>query len=69
MRDLAIILTICACLGVPVALIFVSQATLGVMVIGGCCLLAILARIAQASHQHREVMRALYPPASPQRQP
>lgn len=59
MRDIAIILAICASLGVLVGLIFTSSATMGVAIIAVCCFLAILARLAQAGHHHREIMRAL----------
>lgn len=40
-------------------LLLLSQATLGVGIICGGCLLAILARMAQAAHQHRELIRKL----------
>ncbi len=36
-----------------------SEATLGVGIIGGACFIGILARIVQAEHDHKELMQRL----------
>lgn len=46
-------------LGLVVGTLLTSQATLGVGMIAGSCLFAILARIAQANAHHRAVMQLL----------
>lgn len=62
MEALAVILVIFACIVAMLGLLLMSQATAGVGVIGVACLLAILARLAQAQHHHQEAMRALHRP-------
>ena len=42
-----------------IGLLMSSQATIGVAFIGGGCLLAVLARIAQAARQHDQLVAAL----------
>jgi hypothetical protein len=59
MRGVAILLLVLAALGLPVGLIFASQATMGAVILAVCCLMAIVARICQASAYHREMLRAL----------
>lgn len=51
MSILILLAIVCAAAG----LLFASQATFGVALVGIACLLAILARIAQADRQHKEV--------------
>ena len=46
-----------------IGLVFSSQATAGVAIVAVGCLLAIFARMAQASHHHRA--RAIQPTAAP----
>jgi threonine/homoserine/homoserine lactone efflux protein len=48
-----IVLSLAAALA---AVAFTSQATLGAVVIGGACYLAILARIAQSHEQHKKLL-------------
>jgi hypothetical protein len=52
-------LIILAVLAALVGLVSLSQATLGVGLICGGCLLGVLARIAQAQAQHRELQEVL----------
>jgi hypothetical protein len=66
MYHIAILLTILAVLGAPVALLFAWNGA-GAVLMAGCCLLAILARLAQAADQHSEIRRALYARGEPQR--
>lgn len=46
-------------LALGAGLLFLSEATTGVGIIGVACFLGILARIAQASEQHQKLMDAL----------
>lgn len=59
MEGIAIALAIAAFLAAGAALLFTSQATLGVGIMAGACLLAIFARLAQASHHNGKVTRLL----------
>ncbi len=60
MVSLLIVLAVIAgVIGIPM----LSNATLGVGLIGLGCLFAILGRVAQAHHQHRELRAALTPVA------
>ena len=52
-------LIILALLGAFIGAVFLSNATMGVGFIGGACLLGILARIAQASIQHQELIQKI----------
>lgn len=58
------ILLLLAALGVAgvglVVCMAVSQATIGVGLVGGACLIGITARIAQAAGHHRDIIRALH---------
>ena len=54
-----VVLIILAVLVALVGLVSLSQATLGVGLICGGCLLGVLARIAQAQAQHRDVQEVL----------
>ena len=56
MENLLIVLAVLA--GIIGGLLL-SQATTGVGIIGGACLLGILARIVQAERQHRQVIADL----------
>ena len=56
---MSIVLGIVALLASFVGLLFLSQATTGVGIICGACLLAIFARMAQASDHHQEICRRL----------
>ena len=53
------LLVIAAILLGLVAWAFVSEATLGVAIIGAACLCGILARIAQADHQQKNSLKML----------
>ena len=53
---MSILLIVLALLGGIVGGLYLTQITVGVGLIGGACLLAILARIAQARNQHLELM-------------
>lgn len=55
--DMSIVLMIVATLAVVFGAFSLSQATMGVGIITIGCFIAILARLAQAYQQHREVMR------------
>ena len=68
MYHVAILLAILAVLGAPVALLFAWNGA-GAVIMAGCCLLAILARLAQAADQHGEIKRTLAYRADPWRQP
>lgn len=59
MYHVAILLAALAIMGAPVALVFAWNGA-GTVIMAGCCLLAILARLAQAADQHAEIKRALY---------
>lgn len=59
MEGIAILLAIVAFLTAGAALLFTSQATLGVGIMAGACLLAIFARLAQASHHNRQTTKLL----------
>jgi len=59
MYHVAILLAILAIMGAPVALLLAWNGA-GAVLMAGCCLLAILARLAQAADQHDEIKRALY---------
>lgn len=50
---------IAAILAALVGLASISQATTGAVFMAGACFWAVLARIAQAGRQHKQVMRAL----------
>jgi hypothetical protein len=52
---MTVVLIILALLAGAVGFALSSQATMGVAIICGACLLAILARVAQASAQHDDV--------------
>jgi hypothetical protein len=58
MYHVAILLAVAAIMGAPIALLFAWNGAGGV-IIGGCCLLAILARLAQAADQHGELKQML----------
>lgn len=51
------VLIVFALIGAFAAIMATSQATLGASMMAGCCLLAILARIVQASVHHTEAMK------------
>jgi hypothetical protein len=53
------ILLVFALLGGIVGFMFLSNATTGVGIIAFSCLIAILARVAQAAEQHREIKAIL----------
>lgn len=55
----AMVLVILAVLGGLVGLASLSQATFGVGLICGSCLLAVVARIAQAAKEHRDICERL----------
>lgn len=57
-----VLLLVLALLAAGIGLLSLSQATAGVGMLAGACLLAICARIAQAARQHRDVLRAMQPP-------
>jgi hypothetical protein len=59
MEGIAILLAVLASLIAGAALLFTSQATVGVAIMAGACLLAIFARLAQASHHNRQTTRLL----------
>lgn len=48
-----------ACLLGFVSILYVNQATLGVGLLAGACLLAILARVTQAEQDHAQLIREL----------
>jgi hypothetical protein len=52
-------LLVIALLGGIVGFMFLSQATTGVGIIAFSCLIAILARVAQAADQHKEMLTKL----------
>ncbi len=56
---MAALLILVAILTAVGGLLFLSQATTGVGIIGIACLLAIFARLAQASDQHKKAMQTL----------
>ena len=56
---MTVVLVVLARLGALVGFVFASQATMGVAILAAACLLAILARIAQASSHHDELKRML----------
>ena len=56
---MTVVLVVLACLGALVGFVFASQATMGVALLAAACLLAIFARIAQASSHHDELKRLL----------
>jgi len=56
---MSILLIIVALLGGFVGAFCLTQATMGVGIICGGCLLAILARIAQACDQHQELIQKI----------
>lgn len=56
---MSVLLVILSLLVAGVSILFVSEATTGVWMMGGAAVLGILARVAQASAQHGEVMAAL----------
>jgi hypothetical protein len=58
-QTMVILLVAMSCLGALMGLVLLSKATVGVGVLCGGCLLAILARIAQASAQHAELKRLI----------
>ena len=51
-----------------IGLLMITQATLGVGLVAVACVMAILARIAQASDQHAELMRQIRQPQPPTHQ-
>lgn len=55
-------LVVLALLGGIMGFMFLSQATTGVGIIAFACLIAILARVAQAAEQHKELLAKLDPP-------
>ena len=59
MRGLGMLLAWLAFVGGIIGIGAASQATLGVALLAGCCLLAIFARMAQASAYHREIRQLL----------
>ena len=58
---MTVLLVIVALLVAGIGLFMLTQATVGVGLIAGACLLAILARIAQASSQHAGLRKLLEP--------
>ncbi len=58
---MSVFLVIAALLGGFVGIFCLTQATMGVGFICGGCLLAILARIAQAYEQHQELIQKVDP--------
>jgi hypothetical protein len=59
MKELAAALVVMALLGTVAGILFASQATAGVALVSASCLLAILARMAQASAHHEALMRQI----------
>lgn len=59
MRELGVLTAFVALVGGLLGLVLASEATIGVAVLAFCCLLAVIARMAQASAQHREIERLL----------
>lgn len=57
-RRAGMVLCLLAAVGAGLAgLLTMSEATTGDVLMAGACLLAILARIVQASHQHKDLLR------------
>lgn len=54
-----ILLVVVALIGAALGGLSLSQATMGVGFLAGACLLAILARMVQASHHHSRAMQVL----------
>lgn len=59
------ILVLIALLIAAISTLFVSQATMGVWAMAGAVLLAALARIAQASLQHKEILALIHKETEP----
>ena len=59
---MVVLLVVLACIVAVAGFLSLSEATSGVGILATACLLAILARIAQASSQHAALMRAILPP-------
>lgn len=57
-----VVLIVLSVLAGLVGLAYMTQATTGVGIICGACLLAIFARIAQASDHHRELKQLIQKP-------
>jgi uncharacterized paraquat-inducible protein A len=56
---MAVLLIILAIISAAAGALYVNNATVGVACLAGACLLAILARIAQADRQHAQLMERL----------
>ena len=59
MEVLVVLLSGAAVMAAGIALLLTSQATVGVVLMAGACLLAILARLVQAAHHTRQITRLL----------
>lgn len=66
---ISVLLIFCSLVGGFFGLVFSSQATGGVALIAASCLLAILARMAQASIHHADAMRSRTLQVSPAEPP